>query len=263
MRARGAVIACLLCLHMAGCDKALSKTFVNSVGMRFVLIPAGEFVMGSPPDEAGRGVDERQHSVRIEKAFYISTTEVTCGQWKKVVDGDPMSYMPDFYKPPNNHPVCWLPYWFAVDFCEILSKAEGRKYRLPTEAEWEYACRAGTETPWFFGKDPAKLKEYAWITADLSKLHPVGKLKPNPWGLFDTYGNAAEWVGDPYQPYPGGKAGCPWPRKKGDEVYVTRGGIVPKATDTPLRYIRSAARHVLAPGFGAAGIRVVCELESK
>ena len=182
------------------------SSFTNSIGMRFVLIPAGEFVMGAPSNEQGSGGDERpRHRVRITKPFYMGVTEVTQAQWKAV-----MGYNRSHFKG-QNLPVEMVSWYGALDFCRKLTEMErkaGRlsdceEYRLPTEAEWEYACRAGTKTAYSFGDSANDLIDYAWFAKNsLNRTHPVGRKKPNPWGLYDMYGNVLEWCQDWYGEYP-------------------------------------------------------------
>jgi len=125
--------------------KEAKKEFTNSIGMKFVLIPAGEFMMGSPESEAERGSHETRHKVRITKAFYMQTTEVTQAQWKAVMGSNPSYFKND------NLPVEQVRWHDIQEFIRKLNRKEGVTYCLPTEAEWEYACRAGTTTPFHFG----------------------------------------------------------------------------------------------------------------
>jgi formylglycine-generating enzyme required for sulfatase activity len=174
--------------------------FTNNIGMKFVLIPAGKFTMGSPPDEQDRFENEKQHEVRISKPFYLQNTEVSQGQWKKVM-GDNPSHFEDCGDDCPVEKVSWLN---AQEFINKLNHIEGsNKYRLPTEAEWEYACRANTKTAYSFGDEVDKLDQYAWYSANSEhQTQPVGKKKPNDWGLYDMHGNVWEWVEDWYGDYP-------------------------------------------------------------
>lgn len=181
------------------------RSIVNSIGMRLAPIPAGKFLMGSPPTEVGRVDDEEQHEVAITKPFYMQTTCVTVGQFRNFVDdagykpegGD--AWMPTVAQS-DTYPVGNVSWNDAVAFCKWLSKKEQRTYRLPTEAEWEYACRAGSTTAYFFGETSDKLGHYAWFAGNNAARapYPVGLLQPNPWGLYDMYGNQWQWVADWY-----------------------------------------------------------------
>ena len=182
--------------------------FTNKLGMRFVLIPAGSFLMGSPENEKGRNWNETRHKVIITKSFYMGETEVTQGQWKRLVSPNPSSF-----KLGNAYPVDTVSWDDAAEFIKFLNKWEGtRKYRLPTEAEWEYACRAGSASAFASGSvttfscndpEPA-LIDTTWYCYNSGlagparnfKPHPVKLLRPNAWGLYDMHGNVQEWVQD-------------------------------------------------------------------
>ena len=171
--------------------------FKNTIGMSFKLIPAGEFMMGSPESEEGRDPDvEAQRAVRIPSAFSIGVHEVTQSQYESV-----MGAKASTFKGANN-PVESVSWNDAVAFCAKLSSlpaevAAGRVYRLPTEAEWEYACRAGTTTAYSFGDDEKDLGKYAWFGDNSGKrTHAVGEKLPNDWGLYDMHGNVWEWCSD-------------------------------------------------------------------
>jgi formylglycine-generating enzyme required for sulfatase activity len=186
------------------------KVITNSIGMNFVLIPSGTFTMGSQlsPEEVVRRYrgkvkffkdEQPPHPVEITKPFYLQTTEVSQGQWKSVIGDNPSG----FKDCGDDCPVEDVSWNDAQKFINKLNQMEGtKKYRLPTEAEWEYACRAGTETSYSFGNDVKKLGEYAWYTENSKdQTHPVGKKKPNAWGLYDMHGNVGEWVQDWYGDY--------------------------------------------------------------
>jgi len=172
-------------------QNVLRHEFTNSIGMKFVHISAGEFGMGSRPDEAGANATEVQHQVRLTKNFAMGQTEVTQSQWKLMMGDNPSTCIGD-QLPVND--VTWDQ---AIDFCNRLSEKEGRTYRLPTEAEWEYACRAGTTTAFSFGDDSALLDQFGWYNANAhGKPQPVAQKRPNAWGLYDMHGNVREWCAD-------------------------------------------------------------------
>jgi formylglycine-generating enzyme required for sulfatase activity len=164
----------------------------NNVTMKLVLIPAGKFLMGSPEDEKGRENNEGpQHEVTISKPFYMGIYEVTQEQYEQIM-GRNLSYFKGAQNPVEN--VSWDD---AVEFCKALSKKTGKTVTLPTEAKWEYACRAGSKTRFGFGHDDGDLGDYAWYTKNSdSKTHPAGQKKPNEWGLYDMHGNVWEWCAD-------------------------------------------------------------------
>ena len=164
------------------------KTLTNSMGMEFVLIPSGTFKMGSDTGDA----DERPvHQVTISKAFYMGKYEVTQGQWQAIMANNPSASPGD-----ANRPVDQVAWNDVQTFLSKLNAMEGgQQYRLPTEAEWEYAARAGSTTIFSFGNDPKQLGEYAWYRGNAQRHpHPVGQKRPNAWGLYDMLGNVWEWV---------------------------------------------------------------------
>jgi formylglycine-generating enzyme required for sulfatase activity len=165
----------------------------NNISLKLVLIPAGKFLMGSPPTERNRRPDEGpQHEVTISKPFYMGIYTVTQEQFEAVEPGAKPSRSVGPTLP-------WQPMSFEemTGFCQKLSDKIGKKVRLPTEAEWEYACRAGTTTTWFFGDDPSQGDAYGWFwNRHPPVIHPVGLKKPNPWGLYDLYGNVSQVVSD-------------------------------------------------------------------
>lgn len=176
-----------------------SSLTVKSIGMEFVLIPAGEFDMGSPSREKRRKLWESPvHRITIGKPFYFGRYPVTQEQWQKVM-GDNPSYFRGEKHPVEN--ISWNEVQVFFRELNALENAGENNliFRLPTEAEWEYAARAGTATSYFFGNDESKLKEYAWFLENSGlETHPVGLKKPNTWELYDIYGNAGEWVQDEY-----------------------------------------------------------------
>jgi formylglycine-generating enzyme required for sulfatase activity len=193
----------------------------STVKFEMVPIPGGTFTMGSPDAETGRGADEGpQHSVAI-RPFWMGKTEVTWDEydlyWKKNEEAQrpaetPADKAADAVSRPTppyadetfghgreGQPVICITHHAAMEYCRWLSAKTGHTYRLPTEAEWEYACRAGTKSAFSFGDDPTLLKDFGWFKENSEDLtHKVGEKKPNPWGLFDMHGNVAEWCLDQY-----------------------------------------------------------------
>jgi formylglycine-generating enzyme required for sulfatase activity len=178
------------------------QELVNSLEMKFRYIPPGTFWMGSPEDEPGRSSREVLHRVTITKGFYLGVTEVTQSQFQKVMGYNPSRFHSNLVKQDSsNFPVEMLKWDEAVNFCNRLAELPDEKeqkhiYRLPTEAEWEYACRAGTTTMFSF-PDHTKYFDYCWCGEDLDSAPlPVASRKPNPWGLYDMHGNVNEFVAD-------------------------------------------------------------------
>jgi formylglycine-generating enzyme required for sulfatase activity len=195
----------------------------GDVSVELEQIPAGTFKMGSPEIEADRWDDETLHEVTISKPFYLGKYPVTQSQWQAVMGSNP-----SYFKVPQR-PVEQVSWEDAVEFCKRLSEKPGEResgwsYRLPTEAEWEYACRAGSQTAYSFGDDARLLKDFAWFSDNSnSQTHPVGRKKPNAWGLYDMHGNVWEWCGDWYGDYPRGSVTDPTGPNEGP-YRVGRGG---------------------------------------
>ena len=259
-----------------------------ALGAKFVLIKPGKFRMGSPTTEPDRLAQEGpDHEVTIGRAFYLGTCEVTVGQFRKFVEdtgykteaetgGGAAGFVPENilefrvapkynWRTPSvpqteDHPVVCVSWNDAQKFCAWLSKKDGRTYRLPTEAEWEYACRAGAQGRWFTGDDPAATEGFANV-ADMATLPvrlqerkifpyndrfivaaPVGRFKPNPWGLYDMHGNVCEWCQDGMRTYKKDPVADP----KGpddDTVRGVRGGSWYSGTGAS----RAAARNFETP----------------
>lgn len=175
------------------------ESFVNSIGMRMIRVPTGNLNMGSPATELGRGDDETQRVVPLTRMFFISQTEVSQAEWNAIMEFNPSRFVGD------RLPVQNVRMSDAWVFCDRLSAVDGRKYMLPTELEWEYACRAGTLTPYNTGASLAASQ--ARFAADGSPAsqddvgpRPVGSYPPNAWGLYDMHGNVAECCGNQYTP---------------------------------------------------------------
>ncbi|MDR3175498.1 MAG: formylglycine-generating enzyme family protein [Desulfovibrio sp.] len=192
------VVLCLsfLCLSLSNgtpAAQAAEKTCTNSIGMEFILIPAGSFTMGAKDFEKVPIGETPQHRVSISKPFYLGKYEVTQAQWTAVMGNNPSEYKG------WSNPVEQVSWDDIQVFIQRLNQNEGHtRYRLPTEAEWEYAARAGTESIYSFGDDARELGNYAWYDEDYlsSSTHPVGQKQPNAWGLYDMHGNVFEWVQD-------------------------------------------------------------------
>jgi len=213
-----------------------SSRLVNSLGMTFVRIASGEFRMGSTDGAS----DERPvHTVRISQPFYLGIHAVTQGQWEAVMGDNPSRFMGDL-----NRPVEMVSWEDVQAFIGQLNAREGHAlYRLPTEAEWEYAARAGSTTAYCFGDDPRRLGEYAWYSENAGgQIHPVGQLQPNTWGLYDMHGNVWEWVQDWYGKYTAEPVTDPQEPAAGS-LRVLRGG----SWGFVARGCRSAYRLVGAP----------------
>jgi formylglycine-generating enzyme required for sulfatase activity len=237
-------------------------SITNTIGMKFNKIPAGTFTMGSPETEEG---DEHQHKVTISKAFYMQTTEVTQGEWKALMGTEPWKDE-RYVKEGPNYPASYVSWDDAVAFCKKLSEREGKTYRLPTEAEWEYACRGGTETRWSFGDDEEDLGDYAWYAKnawdiDEKYAHQVELKKPNAFGLYDMHGNVYEWCHDYYEAdyYKQSPEKDPTGPTSGSSR-VFRGGSWVSLTS---RYTRSAHRNRVDADHRhySGGFRLVRELD--
>ena len=250
--------------QMAAEQLAVGDPIVNSVDMVLVPVPAGEFQMGSPDSQSDVGDDEKpQHRVKITRPFYMSVHVVTRSQYKKVMgsnarwssatkSGESTSPGVD----PSMLPADNISWDSAMEFCTKLSELEGVEYRLPTEAQWEYVCRAGTNTAYSFGDDPSQLGDYGWFgEAAESTTHPVGQKKPNAWAIYDTYGNVWEWCRDWYGPYGNQRVSTnPAGPSDGDLRVVRGGSFYFKRTG------RSAYRGYEDPDFqGTIGFRIVRE----
>lgn len=212
--------------------EAGSRDIADDLGMEFASIPAGSFLMGDPQADAW---DEEApvHEVRVE-AFEMLTTEVTQAMWEAVT-GYTIGEQRDRAHPSRmlygegpDYPVHYVCLDDCLDFIEELNRTdESHTYRLPSEAEWEYACRAGAETIYYWGDDCTDIDSYCWMVTNSGyRLHPVGELEPNAWGLYDMLGNALELCADLYhQSYEGAPAdGSAWIEYGGFDARISRGG---------------------------------------
>ena len=235
----------------------------NSIGMKLVLIPPGEFMMGSPNDlivEEMRlhggspyGVsllaEGPQHRVRITKPYWLGTTHVTQEEYQRVMGSNPSKFQGDPKRPVEQ--VTWND---AVEFCRRLSefsreKAAERHYALPTEAQWEHACRAGTTTRWYAGDIEAGLGDVAWFNNNAGgQTHPVGQKRANAWGLYDMHGNVWEWCQDWYDGGYYAKSPADDPvGSPGGPRRVLRGGAWIHAAWLGRSAVRDPAARVLPP----------------
>lgn len=191
-------------------------------GIQFQWCPPGTFLMGSLSREPGSSSDETLHQVTLTKGFWMSTYEITQAQWDAVMEDDPSTF------PGANLPVESMSWFSAKDFVAAMNaKANGDAYRLPTEAEWEYAYRAGTTTRFYWGADKheTQIGNYAWYVGNTNfQTYPVGQKLPNPWGLYDIAGNVAEWCEDWYSEYPAGPVTDPVATSDSDNRVVRGGG---------------------------------------
>ena len=256
------VVACLMLVGLShpGWSQAPAEKpgkLKNSIGMEFASIPAGKFLMGSPETEKERDGDETQHEVTLTQGFRMGVHEVTQAQYEQVMGQNPSHFKG------NTLPVETVSYNDALEFCQKLSdlpaeKAAGRKYRLPTEAEWEYSCRAGTSTPFHFGNElngtqancdgnnpygTTKKGPY------LKKTSPVGSYPANAWGLYDMHGNVFEWCQSWYGDYPEGPVTDPSGPEAGSGC-VNRGG----SWNYGAALCRSAFRYGLVPSIRFYGV---------
>jgi formylglycine-generating enzyme required for sulfatase activity len=205
-RSLGTLLGGVLCLSGVVHAQALAEKTIPLPGgerLELVLIPPGSFERGSPPGEIGRQADEGPaHRVTMTSAFYLGRHEVTQAQWQAVMGTRPSVFRS--VENPDRHPVESVSWEDVQRFLVRLNaQAEGH-FRLPTEAEWEYACRAGTRArfPWGEDRDYRELRAHAWFYSGAEgRSHPVGTKQPNPWGLHDMTGNVWEWCQDWYGPY--------------------------------------------------------------
>jgi formylglycine-generating enzyme required for sulfatase activity len=245
-----------------GTPPALDEWRDPATGMAFVRVPSGRFVMGSPPGEAGREAQERQHEVEIARPFYLGKYEVTQREWQAVAGTDP-----SWFSDGPDMPVESVTFFEIERFLEqMTASSAGNRFRLPTEAEWEYACRAGTTTAYpegdvltagdanFDGRPVSERKP--GDPRFRGRPSPVGSFAPNPWGLHDMNGNLWEWTADPHCEYASGSLVDPIGRCE-SPLKVIRGGSWYFGADSA----RCALRYTHDPGDRgfSLGFRVVRE----
>jgi formylglycine-generating enzyme required for sulfatase activity len=231
-------------------DSTSETTFTNSIGMEFVLIPAGTFMMGSPDsDTEARSNEKPAHRVAISQPFYLGRYPVTQAQWEAVMGNNPSRFRGNPNCPVEN--VSWND--VRTFLHKLTEREEGGDYRLPTEAQWEYACRAGTETPRYYHDIDA----IAWHTGNSNaQPQPVGQKLPNAWGLYDMLGNVSEWCHNGWQTYTVDAAVDPMgPTDVGATRVIRGGGWVFSAL-----IVRAASRFRFDPGnrFDFLGFRCAC-----
>ena len=233
-------------VHPPKAERKPGEIFTNSLGMKFAWIPPGAFLMGSPRNEKARSDKETQHKVTLTKGFYMGVNLVTQEQWQAVMSGNP-----SHYKGEKNLPVDSVSWDDCQEFIKKLREKDQKPYRLPTEAEWEYACRAGTTTPFYFGSSLAQDQANcsSGIANSLGRLFftgkttPVCNYPPNAWGLHDMHGNLWEWCQDWNGEYPKHEVTDPQGPNSGKHR-VLRGGSWFNNPD----HCRSAGRNGNEPG---------------
>jgi formylglycine-generating enzyme required for sulfatase activity len=241
---------------------APAKEFTNSIGMKFVRLPPGDFIMGSPKEEKDREKGEIQHKVTLTKGIFMGVYLVTQEQWQEIMGNNPSDY-----KGEKSLPVEMVSWDDCQEFIKKLRAKDKRPYRLPTEAEWEYACRAGTKTPFHFGEtistDKANYNgnfKYGEgkIGVSRHKTTPVGRFPANAFGLFDMHGNVYQWCQDRYGDYPQNAVVDPKGPDDG-RGRVMRGGCFYAVP----RECRSASRTSADPeaSFRSFGFRVCFSME--
>ena len=237
----------------------MSVRLPGGSAMRFVWCPPGKFVMGASPGDLYQGIDEKAHEVTLTRGFWLGKFEVANREFRQFrpahrswgVGGEKGEFNHD------DQPVVCVDLADAEAFCRWLSQQTGRAFRLPTEAEWEYACRAGSTNRYCFGNDTNTLSDYGWYSANSGWVsHPIGLKKSNAWGLHDMHGNVAEWVSDWYGYYPGGPQTDPKGPPSGSQHCWRECSWSSKAFEA-----RCSQRDRAVPAYKSAalGLRIVCE----
>ncbi|MCA2940980.1 MAG: formylglycine-generating enzyme family protein, partial [Microcystis sp. M113S1] len=228
---------------------SFTENLADGIKLEMVSLPAGKFLMGSSDSDR----EKPPHQVKVN-SFAIGKYPITQAQYQAVMGNNPSRFKNNPQNPVEN--VSWND---AQAFCQKLSQITGKTYRLPTEAEWEYACRAGTTTRYYFGDDDNQLGDYAWGSANSNnKTHPVGQKKPNAWGLHDMSGNVWEWCEDDWHnSYAGAPDdGTAWidNDNRSQSLKCLRGG----SWNYSPNYCRSATRNRFNPDYLDFGFRVAC-----
>ncbi|MFN5514770.1 MAG: formylglycine-generating enzyme family protein [Cyanobacteriota bacterium] len=235
--------------------KNLTEVLPGGVKLELVKIPAGSFLMGSNESEREKPV----HRVTLQE-FYLGKYPVTQEQWQAIMGNNPSNFRGNLFIRNPKNPVEQVSWNDCKDFCEKLSHLTSQKYKLPTESEWEYACRAGTETRYYFGDSERMLGDYAWWYGNSdSTPHPVGQKPPNRWGLYDIHGNVWEWCEDNWHPNYrlAPTDGSAW----NDNSFLKGGKVVRSGSwHSYLTSCRSAYRSLSATDYCTSyvGFRVVC-----
>ena len=230
----------------------------GKVVVKFVLIPAGLCVMGSPATEKGRQSNELQHEVTLTRPFYIGIYKVTQGQYQRVMGENPSTYKG------VNFPVAAVSWDAATDFCKKASEITHRKIVLPTEAQWEDMCRAGSATAYCFGDDESKLGAYCWDVFNWSgTMHPVGQKKPNAFGVNDVHGLMWEWARGFYGNYDPAKKVDPDDPSTGT-LHVARAGTYrsrPPFLRSAIRLGINVKQDAKGDGSDRFGFRVMMDVD--
>ncbi|GHU76303.1 hypothetical protein FACS189414_1980 [Bacteroidia bacterium] len=247
-------LAAALSLTAAGAERYTAQLPAD---LHTVFIPHGTFTMGSPTDESGRYPNETPHQVTLTKDFYMSKYPVTFAQYDAYCDAEGITKPGDQGWGRGDRPVINVSWNNAVAYCAWLSIRTGQAWTLPTEAQWEYACRAKTTTAYSFGADATGINDYAWYSGNSgSQTHPVGEKRANPWGLYDMHGNVFEWCLDSWNDDPYGTDAKTDPvSPNAGSFRVFRGGYFSSSAQD----CRSAFRDGLSPGYAYydVGFRVV------
>ena len=240
-------------------EPPISVPLSGGVTIEFVWIQPGSFTMGSPVSESGRFKNEGpQHLVTLSQGFYLGKGEITQAQWEAVMNTRPWAGQKWVQEYPG-HPAVYISWQDVQEFIHRLNQAAGDSvYRLPTEAEWEYACRAGTTTRGVFGEDERQVDAYAWYDRNWNLgekyAHSTGTKQPNPWGLYDLYGNVWEWAQDWQGDYTAQPQTDPTGPAEGAFRVVRGGNFITNARD-----LRSARRYCYLPAarYSGLGARLV------